>query len=133
METGSSSGVNSASIAMTSRDTLAYFSMSTGHEDAVGAEPRRAADGHGRVDAEPARLVRGGGHHPAPATDRAHDHRPAAQLGPVALLHGRVERVHVDVEHSPARDEITTRETSRSVRQLGECGGHFWAPALKRA
>ena len=34
METGSSSGVNSARIAMTSRDTAAYLSMSTGRKTA---------------------------------------------------------------------------------------------------
>ena len=59
-------------------------------------------DGHGRADAEAPRLVGAGGHHPAPAGLGADHHRPAAQRRVVALLHGGVEGVHVQV-HDPAR------------------------------
>jgi hypothetical protein len=43
-------------------------------------------------------LVAGSRHHPPGPRIAADDHRPAAQLGPVALLHGREERVEVHVE-----------------------------------
>ena len=57
---------------------------------------------HGRTHAEPARLVARRRHHPAfpTAADR---HRPAAQARVIALLDGRVEGVHVDVDDAPKR------------------------------
>ena len=73
-----------------------------GEEDGVGTAPAGLAQRHRRVDAEAARLVAGGRHdaalvRPAPA----HDHRLAAQLGAIALLDRREERVEVDVEDGP--------------------------------
>ena len=49
------------------------------------------------MNAEGPCLVGGGADH-APALESADDDRLAAQLGPVALLHGRIERVHVHVD-----------------------------------
>ncbi len=67
-------------------------------EGAAGAERRGGAEGHRRVDAEGAGLVAGGRDDAAGMRIAAHDHGPAAQLGPVALLDRREERVEVDVE-----------------------------------
>ena len=67
------------------------------HEDEVRAQPQRGARGHGRAHAERPGLVAGGGDNAALARAADRD-RPAAQRRVVALLHGRVERVHVDVD-----------------------------------
>ncbi len=53
METGSSSGVNSARMAMTSRETAAYLSMSTGTKAPSGQ--RRAARPIGIAECTPNR------------------------------------------------------------------------------
>jgi hypothetical protein len=53
--------------------------------------------GHRRVDAERPRLVRRRRHDSSRGA-RPDEHRFAAQLGVIALLDGRVERVHVDVQ-----------------------------------
>ena len=68
------------------------------------AEAHRARHGHGRADAELPGLVARGGDDAAPFRVSAHGHGPAAQRGIVALLDGRVERVHVEVEDA-ARGE----------------------------
>src|SRR5262249_31960908 len=69
--------------------------------DALGTETKGAADGHGGVDAEAARLVGGRRHHASAARIRAHDDGAATDLGPVALLDGRVGRVHVHLDDGP--------------------------------
>src|ERR1051325_10882623 len=66
-------------------------------EDAGRAEALRARGGHGGVDAELARLVGPGADH-APLARPADDHRLAAQRGVVALLHRRIECVHIDMD-----------------------------------
>src|SRR5712671_6505779 len=66
------------------------------NERPLGTQPLRTAGGHGRVDAELARLVRRSADH-APLAGPADDDRPAAQLRPVALLDGRIECVHIDM------------------------------------
>ena len=71
---------------------------------ALGAQPEGLGDGHGAPHPEDAGLVGRGGDDPAPAAPqraRPHDHGLAPQLRAVALLHRRVERVHVDVEDRP--------------------------------
>ena len=67
------------------------------HHDRLGRQPQRPRHRHGAPDAEGAHLVARGQHHAALRV-AADDDRPAAQLGPVALLDGRVEGVHVHVE-----------------------------------
>ena len=67
------------------------------HADRVRAAAQRFADRHRRAHAELAHLVARRRDHTAIA-GAADDDRLAAQLGPVALLHRRVERVHVDVQ-----------------------------------
>ena len=82
-------------------------------EHALRAQAARRPQRHRRVDAELAGLVRRRGHDAAlvrPAA--ADDHRPAAQLRPVALLDRREERVEVDVEDralAHARDSRPVR------------------------
>ena len=73
------------------------------HEDGVRAERRGRAQRHRGAHAEAARLVRGGADDTAivrPAA--ADDDGPAAQLGSVALLDGREERVEIDVQDGRA-------------------------------
>ena len=71
-------------------------------EDPMRAERAGGPQRHRRVDAEDPRLVARGAHDAAlvgpAATD---DHGLAAELGPIALLDGREERVEVDVEDRP--------------------------------
>jgi hypothetical protein len=50
------------------------------------------------VDPEGAGLVARGRHDAAGPRVATDDHRPVAQLGPVALLHRGEERVEIDVE-----------------------------------
>ena len=64
----------------------------------MGAEPVGGDGGHGTVDAELAGHVVGRRHHAAAFGRAAHDHRLADQFGPVPLLDGGVEGVHVDVQ-----------------------------------
>jgi hypothetical protein len=76
------------------------------HVDSVRAQAPGLRDGHRAADAEAPGLVRRGGDDAASAPASrigAHDHGPAAEVGMVALLDGRVERVHVDVEDRPRR------------------------------
>src|SRR6185503_26784 len=73
------------------------------------------AHGHGGVDAVPARLVAGGRDHPTRLGRAADGHGPAAKLGPVALLHGRVERVHVDVDDASHWGTFSVRRMRRAT------------------
>ena len=69
--------------------------------DTLGAEPPGFRDGHGAAHAELAGFVgRGGNDTPPPPALRigANDDGLAQESGTVALLDGRVERVHVEVE-----------------------------------
>ena len=70
-------------------------------DDRLRTEPAGLAHRHRRGHAEPARLVGRRQHHgPVPAA--ADDDRLPAQVGPVDEGRGRVEGVHVDVEHGAA-------------------------------
>jgi hypothetical protein len=68
-------------------------------EDPLRAEPSRRGHRLGTVDAELPRLVGGGADNAMPR-DAADNHRLAAQLRPVALLDGRIEGVHANVENN---------------------------------
>ena len=63
----------------------------------MGAKASGGGSRHGGVDAELARLIAGGGNHP-PAGGAAHDDGLALERRVVALLDGRVEGVHVDMQ-----------------------------------
>ena len=67
-------------------------------DDELRAQPHGARHGNRRAHAELARFVAGGGDHSAAVRIPAHRDRLAAKRRIVALLHGRIERVHVDVE-----------------------------------
>ena len=71
--------------------------------DGVRAAAQRLADRHRGAHAELAHFVAGRRDHAAIA-GAADDQRLAAQLGSVALLHRRVERVHVDVQDGARAD-----------------------------
>ena len=77
---------------------LAVALRAAGQEDAVRAAARRRAQRHGRLDAELARLVRGGHHHAALVRAAADDDRLAAQGRVVEHLDAGVEGVEVGVE-----------------------------------
>jgi hypothetical protein len=66
------------------------------HEHQLGAQPLGRGRGHGRAHTEGAGLVACRHHHAA--LPPAHRHGTAAQCRIVALLHGRIERIHVDME-----------------------------------
>ena len=72
------------------------------HADGVRAAAQRLADRHGGAHAELAHLVAGRGDHAAIA-GAADDDRLAAQARVVALFHGCVERIHVDVQDGARR------------------------------
>ena len=65
--------------------------------DGMRTAAQRFADRHGRAHAELAHFVARRRDHAAVA-GAADDDRLAAQFGPVALFHGRVERIHVDMQ-----------------------------------
>jgi len=78
------------------------------HDHRLGAEPACSDHRHGAVDAERPGLV-GSGADDAPPFGASDDNGLATQFGVVALLNGRIEGVHVDVQdvclgvhHSPA-------------------------------
>ena len=88
-------------------------------DDQVRAQAHGMRHRHGRADAELARLV-AGRRDDAPAGRRtAHHHRPPPQRRVVALFHGRVEGVHVDVEN-PAHCRF----------QIADCRLRNYADAL---
>ena len=67
-----------------------------GQEDCVRAQTFRPNRGHGGSHAELSRFIGSSAHYgaiPAPGDNNGF----AAQLRIVALLHGRIKRVHVDV------------------------------------
>ena len=78
------------------------------HDDRVGRHLQRARHRHRAAHAERPHLVRRRQHHAAPGV-AAHDHRPAAQGRVVALLDGRVERVHVHVQDRTRVGRATRR------------------------
>ena len=84
------------------RRDLAVALEARRHDDRLRAAPQRLAHRHRGMHAEAADLVARGGDHAAPA-GAADDHRLARELGPVVLLDGRVERVHVDVQDGALR------------------------------
>ena len=77
-----------------------------GQENRLRTEPPDRGHRHGAVDAERTGLVRGGADH-APTAD---DNRPATKLGPVVLLDGRIECVHVDMQDG----KLSLRHGARS-------------------
>jgi hypothetical protein len=68
------------------------------HHRELRTEPDRTRHRHGGAHAERASLVARGGHHAAALRPAADGDRLPAQFRPVALLHGRIEGVHVDVD-----------------------------------
>ena len=70
------------------------------HHRADADQPAGLMHRHRRPGTEDAGLVAGSGHHAASA-EPADQHRPAPQGGPGQLLHGREERIHVQVQHPP--------------------------------
>ena len=79
------------------RDFLVALHART-HAHRVGAQAQRLAHRHGGAHAKAAHFVAGRGHDAAAAAP-ADDHRQAGERGIVVLLDGRVERVHVDMQH----------------------------------
>ena len=67
-------------------------------ENAFRTKPPRRDAGHGGPDAEFARFVAGRANDTALRRRRADDDRLAAQRRIIALLDGRVESVHVEME-----------------------------------
>ena len=67
-------------------------------KDALRAKPFGCGAGQGRPDAELPRCIAGGTHDPALGWRRTDDHRLAPQGRIVPLLHGGVERIHVQME-----------------------------------
>ena len=92
------------------------------HEDQLRALPPGGDRGHGRADAELAGLV-AGGRHDAPLARPADCDRLAAELGIVALLDGRVEGVHVDVDDLPLPPGGTAWSSSSSEVTLSVRAG----------
>jgi hypothetical protein len=80
-------------------------------DDGVRAQASRRSDAHRRVDAVGLRLVARGEDDPA-----AHEHGLAEQLGPVALLDRREERVDVGVENR--RFAVHTQRLKRTYVRL---------------
>src|SRR5258708_1712833 len=67
-----------------------------GQEDCVGAQTFGSNCGHSRTHAELSRFIRSSAHHraiPAPCDDNGF----APELRIIPLLHGRIKRVHVDM------------------------------------
>src|SRR5258706_511779 len=85
------------------------------HDDEPGAQAQRAGHRDGRAHAEGARLVARRGHHAARLRRPADRDRPAAKLRVVALLHRRVERIHVHV--NDAAREFGHGESVASFRE----------------
>src|SRR5262249_21167360 len=101
--------------------------VARGHDDRAGAAPQRFDHGHRRARAGRARLVRGG-EHDTPAVT-ADEHGPAAERRVVALLHGRVEGVHVHVENGAGRRHPRALYVGRSAASLSAPWSRF-APVL---
>jgi hypothetical protein len=83
------------------RRDLAIALEARRHDDCLRAAPERLAHGHRGMHAEATNLVARGRDHAASAR-AADDHRLSGELRPVALLHGRIERVHVHVQDRAA-------------------------------
>ena len=102
IETCSTAGVKRRRTVITSRLTRWYLAPSTGRKMPFGQSCSAVAQRHGRMHAELAGLVAAGADDAARVLVRARvaadDHRLAAQLRAVALLHGREERVEIDVD-----------------------------------
>ncbi len=100
------SGVTVLRMAKTASLASSYAVMRGGTTMAAGA--RRMATAMGMAERTPNRLT---SYEAASTTPRrgcpAHDHGLAAQLGRIALLHRREERVHVEVDDGggQAREE----------------------------
>ena len=73
---------------------------------------------HRRARTEDAGLVTRAGDHAA-AAEPADQHRPAPQRRPGQLLHRREERVHVEVQHPPARLRGSQASAEVTVAMLG--------------
>ena len=92
------------------------------HEHRLRAQALGADRRHRRAHAELARLVTRRAHHRARAAPRD-DHRPAAQGRVVALLDGRIERVHVDVQDLALWGFFAHRQNGmKSASGASSCG-----------
>ena len=101
--------------------------MSWPDENARGTQASGGDAGHGGAHAELARLVAGRANHAPLGGRAADDDRLAAQPGMVPLLHGCVERIHVDQandsEHLFAKSTIP-RRNSVETQLLRRSGNH---------
>ena len=70
------------------------------HEQELGASPFRGDGGHGGMDLEAARLIARRSHDPA-LSRATNGHRLTSQVGIIALLDRRIERIHVDMNDLP--------------------------------
>ncbi len=96
------------------RRDLAVALEARRHDHRMRTAPECLAHRHRGVHAEAAHLVARGRDHAA-AAGAADDQRLARELGPVVLLDGRVERVHVDMQDRALRivhDSESTVNTS---------------------
>jgi len=67
------------------------------HEQELGASPFRGDGSHGGMDPEAARLIARRSHD-ATLLRATNGHRLTPQLGIIALLDRRIERIHVDMD-----------------------------------
>src|SRR6516225_5019055 len=68
-----------------------------GKKYCLGAKPAGRDDRHGAMDAKLPSFVGSCADH-SPALDTAHNQRLAPEFGAIALLHGRIEGVHIDMD-----------------------------------
>ena len=89
-----------------------------GCPDRLGAQPQCRSHRHGRAHPEGTGLVRGRGDHASPFGIAADYDGPSPEARVVPLLHGGVERVHVDVNDLAA----AAHRPGPSGRQSGSNG-----------
>ena len=105
---------------------LAVDPHARSHANRLGAAPQRFGDRHRRAHAEAAhRVVRR--RDDSAAAHAADDQGLAAQLRVIALLHGRIERVHVDVQYRPEGHHSTV------IVIFWECTGGWKERCVKSA
>ena len=105
------------------RGDLAVAPEARRHDDRLRAAPERLAHRHRGMHAEAAHLV-ARGRDDAASAGAADDHRLAGELGPVALLDGRVERVHVHVQDDPVRAHDSSDHGVDQARQHRDAEQH---------
>ena len=114
-DSGSTSGVTARKIANTACEAARYLLEVRPDDDELRAEPHGARHRHRRAHAERARLVARRRDDAALVGVAADGDRLAAQRRVVALLDGRVEGVHVDVEDAPHAAVVPLRKSGRPL------------------